>query len=613
MPAIVQPTLTRLFLERVNHSPDQMAYTFMPTYPEMGAVGKWRSITFKQHYEQVKLASYGLMNLGLSMGGKVAIVSESRYEWTLLDMAILFARGTTVPIYPALTGQDVFELIVHSDTEIVIVEDATQLKKILSCLKDLPHVKAVIVIEPGAIRIAPNESRVLSFPSLTELGRREETKNPRLFEQNGEAVDPSDIATIAYTSGTSGKQKGVILTHDCFASVIEDGVQFFKDSIEMESETILSFLPFSHIIGKVETVFTYTFGWNQTFSRSLENLFQDLQEVKPTILFSVPRIFEKAFQRFKSEIDSSSTIKRALVREAMIAGKHIHDQKTQGRSKRLLESIEYSVLKTILFKQVRDLFGGRMKFALSGGAPLAQDIAEFFLLAGVPILEGYGLTETTAPITLNTVNHVRLGFVGRPMPEVNLKIALDGEILVQSRKVFKGYYKDEEGTKEAFDGKWFKTGDIGYIDDFGFLKITDRKKDIIITSAGKNIAPQRIEGIATQNKFIENFVIVGDRRHYLCALITMSTKEVEKFAKANHILYSRPEELTRHPKVIDLMQTFIDQLNRDLSSFETIKRFVILPYSFTVDSGELTPSMKIRRKFIEQKFNEEIEKMYRGS
>ncbi|MGZ3707495.1 MAG: AMP-dependent synthetase/ligase [Bdellovibrionota bacterium] len=611
MPFILRPTLSETFLERVKATPDAVGYQYKTD-------GQWKQASFKQFYQECRILSFGLMGLGAKSGEKTVILSNSRYEWSLSDLAILGAGSVTVPIYASNTPEDVIYILNHCEAKIAFVEDAKQLQKILEKRlenpKILPHLQKIVVYESSAMALASAHQDaskdVITLQALRELGRREEAKTPTRFDENLMAAKPADLITICYTSGTTGVPKGVEVTQDNLMSVLEDCVAVLGKHIRPEHEVTVSFLPFSHILAKVESLANHTFGWRQAYAENLDKLMVNIGEVRPTLIFSVPRIFEKAYGRIHAMLDSGSPVKKKLFAWALEAGRRYYTPIWAGKNPGPREIMEYSVARTLVFNKVAQRFGGRLRFAVCGGAPLPREIGEFFQIVGIKILEGYGLTETCAPVAINTPDEPRFGTVGRPLPEVMVKIAEDGEILLKSRKVFRGYYKMPSETAEVLQDSWFHSGDIGYIDNQGFVHITDRKKDLIVTSGGKNVAPQKIENLARSQKLITQFVVHGDRRHYLTALVTLDKDQVILFANENHILFSEYSELVRHPKILSLVQKLIDDVNRQLASFETIKKFVILPNEFTVETGELTPSLKVRRNIVNKRFKTELDSMY---
>lgn len=619
---ITRKTVTEIFLERVKATPSAIGFQFKPTHSEMGAVGVWKQVTYKEFYQDCRLVSYGLMGMGIQPGDKVGIFSNTRFEWSQVDMAILGARAITVPIYASNTPEDVTYIVEHSEIRIIFAEDLKQLVKILEQKQahpsSMPKLEKIIVFEPAAVmgsaRFGALSKMVLTLQASRELGKREEARDPSRFDQNLLGAQPSDILTLCYTSGTTGVPKGAMITHDNMVSVLEDASKIVQElNPKPDEEVFLSFLPFSHIIGKLESMIIYSLGCKQVFAENIDKIIVNMAEVKPTIVFSVPRIFEKAYARVMASVDAGSPLKKKLFTWALQAGRAYYTEIWAHRSPSLKSRLEFEAAKRLVFGKISDRFGGQLKHAICGGAPLPQEIGEFFQIVGIQIFEGYGLTETCGPITVNTPQEYQYGRVGKPLPEVSIKLAEDGEVLAKSRKIFAGYYKMEEETHSVLKDGWFYTGDIGTLDAKGSLKITDRKKDLIITSGGKNIAPQKIENLAKTRKLVNQFVVHGDRRHYLTALITLDKEGVIKYAQDNQILFSEYAELIKNPKIIALVQKITDEVNGHLAGFESIKKFVILPNEFTVETGELTPSLKIKRKVVGEKYKAELDSMYADS
>jgi long-chain acyl-CoA synthetase len=610
MPFILGKTVSETYAERVRLTPNVIGHRYKPTYPEAGPVGIWKRVTFREFDSECRLVSYGLKAIGLEPGDRCVILSNTRFEWTLTDIAVLGAGGITVPIYASNTPDDCAYILNHSEAKVAVVEDAKQLEKLLLKRAELKHLQKIVVIEPSGLKAAQGREDVLGFLALKELGRREESRNPTAFEKTLRSAKSDDLMTICYTSGTTGVPKGVMLTQDNVMSVLEDCERILNPYARPEAETTVTFLPYSHIIGKLESMAVFVFGWQSCFAENLDLLMTNIAEAKPTLMFAVPRIFEKARTRLEAMVEQSPPAKKALFKWAMEVGRRYQSALWEKRTPSLPDVVQYQVAKRLVFSKIAARFGGRLQFALCGGAPLPKEIGEYFGICNILILEGYGLTETSAPVALMTPDDVRFGWVGKPLAEVAIKIAEDGEVLVKSRKVFKGYYKNPEATAEVLKDGWFHTGDVGEINADGFLRITDRKKDLIITSAGKNIAPQKIENLAKSQPFINQFVVHGDRRNYLVALVTLDRDAVMQWAKDNQVLFSKYEELVRSPKVQALVQKSIDQLNSGLASFETIKKFMILPQEFTVESGEMTPSLKVKRKLINQRYARELDGLY---
>lgn len=610
MPFIVRKTISETYLERVRTTPNVIGFQYKPTYADAGPVGVWKEVSFKSFHAECGLVSFGLMGLGVQPKDRVAILSDTRYEWALCDMAILGASAVTVPVYSSSSADDVAYILNHSEAKVAILENIRQLEKVLEKRDQLPNLKNIVVIEPQAMNRASSLKDVMTLQALKELGRREEAKEPSRFESNLASAQPEDLLTICYTSGTTGVPKGAMLTQDCFVSVVEDAVAAIAHHVRSEEETLIAFLPFSHVLGKCESLATYAFGWRECYAENLDKLTANISEVKPTIMFAVPRIFEKAYNRIIGTVETGSGTKKALFQWALDVGRRYYEAIWNGRSPSAVDYAQYKVAQTLVFSKIRARLGGRLRFAVCGGAPLPREIAEFFQIAGILILEGYGLTETSAPVTVNTPEALKFGSVGRPLQDVQVKIAEDGEILLKSRKIFKAYYKMPAESAEVLKDGWFYTGDIGHLDNQGFLHITDRKKDIIITSGGKNIAPQKIENLAKSLKYISQFLVHGDRRNYLTALITLDREAILHYANENQILYSEYAELIKHPKITTLIQKRVDELNSHLASYETIKKFILLPQDFSIEAGEITPSLKLKRGVINRKYKAELDSMY---
>ncbi len=609
MAFVLEKTIGATMIERSRRTPGNVAFRYRSTNEVLSPKGTWRDVTFQAFRQECEQVSLGLGQLGVKRGDHVAILSRSRYEWTLSDFAILGAGAITVPIYPSSTEAEVVHLVQHSEVKVIFVEDETQMAKILPRLAEMPKLERLVVIETRHVSLP---AKALSFFDLQKDGEVARRTTPNRFEETLLGLAPEDLFTICYTSGTTGVPKGAMLTNLNLMSVLTDCVKVHGDSIREGKEVLLTFLPFSHIIGRLEQMATFVFGWQLAYANSPENLPVDLKEIRPTILFTVPRIFEKALNEVETKIRGTSIITRGIFDLAMKTGEGYFSRRRRGRRPGLLRRASYEFFRETVMAKVLEGFGGRLRFAICGGAPLSKEVGEAFEILGILILEGYGLTETCAPVTMNAVGAHKFGTVGRPLPEVTVKIADDGEILIRSQKIFAGYWKDENETRDAFDDEaWFKTGDIGFIDPQGYLHITDRKKDLIITSGGKNIAPQKIENLAkTYSPMISDFVVVGDRRKHLSALVTLDRKELHRFARQENILYSDPEELTRNRKVELEVERLIGLLNQGLARFETVKRFAVLPGVFSVESGELTPSLKVKRATVYRKYKDVIDTLY---
>ncbi|MBY0471144.1 long-chain fatty acid--CoA ligase [bacterium] len=589
MPVTLGRTVAETYINRIQSTPRDTGFQFRSSNG-----GSWKKISFLEFDQECRAIAYGLMSLGVQPGDKVAIVSSTRVEWAQLDIAIQGARGVSVPIYASTPEAEVAYLLNHSDSKWVIVENSAQLEKILAKWDTLSDLKKVIVMEPSAMALALKRPDVLTLDALKELGRREKSKDPEEFERNLKSISPSDVFTICYTSGTSGLPKGVILTHDNLVSVFEDLMKAFSGGIRPEKEVLLTYLPFSHVLGRVESLLTFVFGWRECYSQSIDSLYNDLLEIRPTVIISVPNVFERAFVRFQYLLDKQPPSKKKLIQWAFAVTRRIDSPQARR----------------IVLRFFSNKFLGRLRFAISGGAPLSKEVGEFLETLGLRVFEGYGLTETAGPITVNTPSHHRLGTVGRPLAEVVIRTADDGEILVKSRKVFQGYYKMPEETKRVLKDDWFHTEDMGFIDQDGFLRITDRKKDLIVLSNGKKVPPQKVENLAKGQMYLHQLFALGDRKSHLTALITLDREKVIQYANEDQILFSEYDQLLKHSKILHLVQKTVDEINSHLAPFEAIRKFKLLPKEFSIEDGELTPSLKFRRRIIQAKYAADIEEMY---
>lgn len=548
---------------------------------------QWLSQSWSEYYDRVEAGGLGLASLGVGAGDKVAILSQSRFEWAVFDFATLGLGAVTVPIYQSAKPEELDWIIKHAEPKILVVEDRAQLSKWETLGKRSRSVMNVICIDPGQ---DPLPAGVLSMDDVLLLGREKWAGDRAHFERSCETVKRSDMATIVYTSGTTGDPKGVVLTHEQIMSEVTDLVKAFPIS---NQDSTLSFLPFAHVIGRVEIWLHMYLGFTIYFAEGIDHLRANLKESRPTVILGVPRIFEKIYVSLLAQIEGRPW-RRALFK--------------------VLSSPTSPVPRfasdALLFKKLRDELGGRLRFVVSGGAPLEPEIAVFFRKAGLLLLEGYGLTETTAAITANTPGDYEFGTVGSPLPDVDIQLAADGEIMVKSGKVMVGYYKDEEATRAAFRDGYFLTGDVGVRTSGGHIKITDRKKDLIKTAGGKYVAPQKLEGLLKLNPAISNVLIHGDRRKYIVALVTLNEGYAKNLAREKGWTYKDFKTLSQRPEIKDAIRRQIASVNSQLASFETIKNFAILPEDFSIERGELTPSLKVRRKVCDEKYRGVIDGLY---
>jgi len=587
-------TLSQLFLNTINIYPkdDLMLYK---------KEGRYLPISTEEFGQRVKFIGLGLKTLGIEAGDKLIILSENRPEWVMTDLANICLGGVTVPIYTSLVPEQIKYIIDDSDAKIVVCSNSGLWQKIEKIKSDLPKVKHYISFE----EVTPEG--VLSLKQLIDRGKELNQKNPELFEQVARKIRPDDLASIIYTSGTTGVPKGVMLTHKNFVS---NGKACAAVVPFSRKDRVLSFLPLSHVLERM-VVFTYLYkGCSIAFAESVETVGENLQEIRPHIMVSVPRVFEKIYSKVMDNVLASSFLKKKIFFWALKTGRHYSQRKLQKKPVSTWLEKKRKLAHKLVFSKIIEKTGGRVRFFVSGGAPLSKDIAEFFYVMGLIVLEGYGLTETSPVIAVNTLDNLRFGTVGRPIPGVEVKIAEDGEILTRGPNVMKGYYKKEVETKEAFEGGWFHTGDIGYFDEDGFLIITDRKKDIIVTAGGKNVAPQPIENLLKTNLYISNAVVVGDKRKFVSALIVPNFEKLEEYANFNNLTFKDRKELINHPQILNFMQAEVERTTLNLSSYEKVKKIVLLEREFEIEKGEITPTLKVRRNIIEKKYKELIDLLY---
>jgi long-chain acyl-CoA synthetase len=563
--------------------------------------GAYVPISTQAFGEAVKHLCLGLTSLGFRAGDKLCLLSENRPEWVMTDFASLLAGGLTVPIYTTLVPEQIRYIVDDSDAVVLVVSNADQWKKIANIKAALGKVRHFVIIDGPA----PNGALMLA--DVIEKGKAVEAKNPGLLDELVARIKPDNEASLIYTSGTTGVPKGVILTHANFLN----NVRTVRDIIEFsEKDVCLSFLPLSHVLERMVT-FTYLYaGCTIGYAESVETVAQNLLEIKPTIMVSAPRVFEKIYTKVMDQVLASPAIRRKIFFWALNVGKAVGARKLAGKSVPAGLGLKRSIAHALVFSKIIARTGGRVRFFVSGGAPLAREIAEFFYALGLVVLEGYGLTETAPVLAVNTFENLKFGTVGKPIPGVEIQIASDGEILARGPNVMKGYYKKEEETREVFAGGWFHTGDIGHLDDEGFLVITDRKKDLIVTSGGKNVAPQPIENLLKMSPYIADAVVIGDRRRFVAALIVPNFEKLENYARAGGIAYENLEELVRDGRIVGFLKDEVDKATPLLAAYETVKKIAVLGRDFNIERGEITPTLKVKRANIERDYKSIIDSLY---
>ncbi len=565
--------------------------------------GRYVDISARQLQHEVESVGFGLLALGLERGERVAILSENRPGWALADLAILSAGGLTVPVYPTLVAEQVQYILQDCAARICVVSTREQLQKILS-VRSATRLTHVITLDP----LHHDDPAVLSLKQISALGEKKRDESPGLLRERLDTIDPYGVATILYTSGTTGRPKGVMLSHENILSNVRTALGPFALA---PSDVALSFHPLSHIFERTAGYYAMLYaGATIAYAESIETVAQNMLEVRPTIVMSVPRLYEKMYARVMDAALAGPALRKRLFLWAKKVGERVVDLRLSGTPVGRALAAQHALASPLVFAKLRTRTGGRLRFFISGGAPLSAKIAKFFWAADLPIYEGYGLTETSPVIACNMPAATRLGSVGKPIPGVEVRIAEDGEILVKGPNVMVGYFHMPEETAAALADGWFKTGDIGLLDKDGFLVITDRKKDLIKTSGGKYIAPQPIENRLKLSKFVSQAVVVGNRRKYASVLLVPNFENLRKQADRTGIPFTDNAGLLTHPDVRQIYEGIVDEVNAGLSHFETVKRFALLSEDFSIESGELTPTLKVKRKVVEAKYAEHIDALY---
>ena len=567
---------------------------------------EYRSITYSQLHDNVQRCMFGLSALGVKQKKKIAIVSENRPEWVVADMAIAKLGAVSVPIYPTLTAKQIEYIFNDADVSLAIVSNIAQLTKIKKVKRRISSLKHCVVMNE---RDLPKDKFVIGFSDVEALG--ESVMNgPKKKLPKIQKPKPNDLLTIIYTSGTTGNPKGVMLSHHNLVSNIKaaaEAIPFNHD------DTFLSFLPLCHSFERMAGYYTaFSCGATIAYAESVETVRDNLMEIRPTIMTSVPRLFERIQSRIQKNVDSGSVAKQKIFYWAIGVGKKYAAAKRSGSVSSIL-STQYKLADKLVFSTLRERTGGRVRFFVSGGAALPRELGEFFESAGIIIIEGYGLTETSPVLTANRLDDFKYGTVGTPIDGVTIRIADDGEILAKGPNIMQGYYNNRKATREVIDKDgWFHTGDIGLFDSQGHLVITDRKKHLFVSSGGKNIAPQPIENLFLQSKFVDQFVLIGDRRMFLSALIVPDFDALQEYADRNNISYADVKELSEKPEIHSIIQGEINSLQKDLANFERVRKFVLLDKPFSIENGEMTPTQKIKRNVVEERYAHLIEDMYKN-
>jgi long-chain acyl-CoA synthetase len=590
-------TLTRLFFDAVERfdKPDALQHK---------ENGVYKPISSRALAERVRRAALGLAEVGIAPGDRVGIMSENRPEWAIADYACLTASLTDVPLYPNLPAEQAAYILRDAGAVAIFVSDAVQAAKISHVRATLPALRQVITF--AAERHAGAD---LTLAELEARGATVDTDVRRAaYRERALAVKPGDLATLIYTSGTTGDPKGVMITHDnLYSNVMGSAVQIpFAGN-----DTGLSFLPLSHIFERMAGHYLmFHVGCSIAYAESIDTVPIDMQTVKPTIVLSVPRLYEKMYARVLENALAGGAAKKRIFFWARRVAERWADVRLAGRVPRGLLALQYRLAQKLVFSKLKARTGARLRYFVSGGAPLAAEINKFFYAAGLEILEGYGLTETSPVISVNTPTAFRIGTVGKPIPGVEVMIASDGEILTRGPHVMQGYYNKPEATREAIDADgWFHTGDIGELRD-GFLSITDRKKDIIVTAGGKNIAPQPIENLIKTNKYVSQAVLIGDKRKFPSVLVVPNWEQLEKYAKLKNIIWTDRAQLLQMPTIRAKMEKEVFGQLGSLARFEMPKKLALLEHDFSIERGELTPKLSVKRRVIDKTYKSVIDALY---
>lgn len=590
-------TLIDVFVRaaRVHNRPDALNYK---------SGGRWVSLSSDELLARAKHIAAGLYAIGIRHGDRVALLSDSRIEWTLTDAGCLFASAVDVPIYPTLTPPQVRYILKDSGSSALFLANREKFLEMKEILGECPQVERIIFFDAEGV----TEADGLTLAQLEAKGRELELSDPGLIDRMAAETTPDDLATIIYTSGTTGEPKGVMLTHENLVSNLIDSCGHLTIG---EEDTVLSVLPLSHVFERQAMYMYLHHGMAVYFAESLLTVAPNLREVRPTLLVGVPRMFEKIYQRIQERAAEAGKLAAALLEWSVSVAREYSNYMGRPESVPAMLKFKHWIAIKLVFSKWHDAFGGRMRLLLSGGAALPEDLARIYIGAGIPIIQGYGLTETSPVVTASSFENYRVGTVGRAIPHVEIRIAEDGEIEVRGPNVMRGYYNKPEETRAAFtDDGWFKTGDIGTIDADGFLRITDRKKELFKTSGGKYIAPAPIEQAIKGSRFVNQVVLVGSERKFPAALIVPVWEQLESYCKLKGLEISSRNEMCHHPRIIDLLQRQINGLTPNLARYEKIKKVALLPNEFTIEGGELTPTLKVKRRVIDEKYRDVIEKLY---
>jgi len=597
----MEKTINEVFKNRTKTYGDRLAV-------EKKKTGAWESASWNQYYERASAVGLGLNQLGVEKGDRIAILSENCLEWVYSDLGALGIGAVVVPIYTTLVAEEVRYVVENAEAKVLLLENREQLDKAMTFVDEANSLKKIVCFD--AAETGSHEA-VISFASLMASGREKMKEMPTLFAELSDAVSAEDLATIVYTSGTTGVPKGAMITHQNIMAVIY-ALDRIQPKFGFETDQTVPFLPLSHVFERVAGHFYGMYvGLTASYAESLDTFAQDVKEKRPTVVLAVPRVCEKVYQRILSQVEEQPAWKQKVFHWGHAIGTEISALREQKKPIPLLLNLKFKVAYKMIFKNLADALGGRVRWMTASGAPTSREIVLFFNAAGITVIEGYGMTETCAPAAMSSLDDYKIGTVGKPLPGVDLRIADDGEILVKGDNVFAGYWKMPEETSASFDQYgYFMSGDIGKFDEDGFLMITDRKKDLIITSGGKNVAPQKIEGVFKFDPLFAHFLVVGDRKKFLSALVNINMEQAERIAQQSGISYQKPEDLLENKNFLAIVDEHVAEKNKQLARYETIKKYRIIKQEFSQEGGELTPSLKMKKKVIYEKYNDLIEEMY---
>ncbi len=592
-------TFPHLFFQQVERGSEKVALR----YKDMGI---WKRVSWKQYGQTVQEVAAGLLALGLRPGDKVAILGENCPEWLYCHLGAMTAQGVTCGIYPTSAADQVAYVVSHSESRVLFAEDEEQVDKILQILPDVELEKVVVWDEKGLWGFS--HERLMFFESFLQLGRTYLKENPDVIPATVDAIDPEDTAMIIYTSGTTGRPKGAMISHRNVLSITEG---FLAASPTYDTDEVLSYLPLAHIYENLMSIFQAVWaGGTVNFVESIDTLAQNLREVSPTVFASVPRIWEKFASAIRIRMSDSTPFKRLMYALAVRVGIRYIKADPHSGSRKRLALLYWPLYWLVLYHLKRQLGLERVRWAICAAAPASPELFEYYNALGVPLREGYGQTESTGVIAIQRLERPRWGYVGECIPGMEVAIAEDGEILARGPGVFQGYFKEPDLTRETLSDGWLRTGDVGTLED-GFLRIMDRKKDILITAGGKNITPAYIENKLKFSPYIQDAVVIGDGKKYLVAMILIDEDNVTKYATDNRIPFTTFADLTRNPEINQLIDREVQDVNKTLSKVETIKRFALLPRRFYEEDGDVTPTKKVKRRFIEDRYSDLIATLYR--